>query len=61
MELYRTIPRTYTIQLDFHQLFKPVRKIGQGASSVVYQVVRKVDNVRLAVKAFRKSAYFEMA
>ena len=60
MELYRTFARTYTIQLDFHQLFKPVRKIGQGATSVVYMVNRKADDMPLAVKAFKKSAYFQM-
>jgi serine/threonine protein kinase len=61
IELYRTFPRTYTIQLDFHQLFKPVRRIGQGATSVVYQVVRFADKQPLAVKAFKKSTYYSVA
>ena len=58
MELYRTLPRSYTTHLDFHRLFKPLRKIGQGLTSTVYQVNRLIDNRRLAVKAFKKSSYF---
>lgn len=61
LELYRTIPKTYTIQQDFHQLFKPIRKIGQGLTSTVYQALRLVDKTYVAVKAFKKSAYFAMA
>lgn len=58
MELYRTLAKTYTTQLDFHNQFKPFRKIGQGLTSTVYEVNRLVDNKRLAVKAFKKSHYF---
>jgi serine/threonine protein kinase len=58
MELYRTLPRSYTTHLDFHRLFKPLRKLGQGLTSTVYQVNRLIDNRLLAVKAFKKSSYF---
>ena len=58
IELYRIFGRTYTTQLDFHQLFKPLRKIGQGLTASVYQVSRNIDSATLAVKAFKKSIYF---
>lgn len=58
IEFYRSFAKTYTTHLDFHSLFKPLRKIGQGLTSTVYQVNRLIDNKILAVKAFKKSSYF---
>jgi hypothetical protein len=52
------MPKTYTIQLDFHQLFKPIKKVGQGLTSTVYQAIRKIDKAPVAVKAIKKSVYF---
>ena len=61
IELYRILQRTYTTQLDFHNLFKPVKKIGHGLTATVYQIKRFLDNSTLAVKAFKKSIYFASA
>jgi hypothetical protein len=61
IELYRILPKTFTTQLDFHSLFKPLRKVGQGLTAAVYKVTRLVDENLLAVKAFKKSAYFSSA
>lgn len=61
IELYRIVGRTFTVQLDFHQHFRPIRKIGQGLTATVYQVNRNCDNATLAVKAFKKSIYFSSA
>lgn len=31
------------IQIDFHQKFKPLRKLGKGATAAVYSAVRTRD------------------
>ena len=59
MELYRTLPKTGLTQLNFHKLFKPIRKIGSGLTATVYKVRRVVDGAIMAVKAFKKSEYFQ--
>ena len=46
------------IQKDFHQKFKPLRKLGKGATAAVYSAVRQRDSSVVAVKAFNKSAHF---
>jgi hypothetical protein len=46
------------IQKDFHQKFKPVRKLGKGATAAVYSAVRTRDGAVVAVKAFNKSTQF---
>ena len=61
IELYRIFAKSYTTQLDFHNLFKPERKIGHGLTCTVYRIKRHLDNSTLAVKAFKKSSYFSSA
>jgi serine/threonine protein kinase len=46
------------IQIDFHQKFKPLRRLGNGATAAVYSAVRTRDGEIVAVKAFNKSKQF---
>lgn len=41
-------------QSGFHSCFKPLRKLGSGASASVYEVVRLEDGARFAAKVFCK-------
>lgn len=41
-------------QIGFHNLFKPLRKLGKGGFATVYEVQRLTDNKLFAVKAFSK-------
>ena len=41
-------------QLGFHQLYKPIKKVGKGGFATVYEVERLSDGAHLAVKAFSK-------
>lgn len=43
-------------QYGFHQLYKPIRKLGSGGFANVYEVERLTDKERFACKAFSKSA-----
>ena len=43
-------------QHGFHKLYKPLRKLGSGASATVYEVVRLTDNQHFAAKAFTKNS-----
>ena len=61
IELYRIFSRANVTLLDFHNLYKPMRKIGQGLTATVYLVNRNCDNQTFAVKAFKKSTYFASA
>ena len=45
-------------QRGFHEIFKPIKKIGKGNFASVYLVVRHEDNKKLAVKAFSKEAVY---
>lgn len=38
----------------FHELFKPLKKIGRGGFATVYLVRKNEDNKNYAVKAFSK-------
>lgn len=41
-------------QGGFHRQFKPVRKLGRGASASVYEIASLEDGRRLAAKVFSK-------
>lgn len=41
-------------QMNFHSQYKPVRKIGKGATAMVYEMARLEDGQRFAAKAFSK-------
>jgi len=45
-------------QRGFHELFKPIRKLGKGNFASVYEVERVTDLRRFAVKAFSKQNTF---
>jgi len=41
-------------QLGFHQLFRPIKKLGSGGFATVYEAERLSDRKHFAVKAFSK-------
>ena len=41
-------------QRGFHSQFKPICKLGKGNFATVYEVVRREDDAKFAVKAFSK-------
>lgn len=41
-------------QVGFHQLFRPIKKIGAGGFAAVYEAERLSDQKHFAVKAFSK-------
>lgn len=41
-------------QRGFHELFKPIKKIGKGNFATVYLVIRHEDGGKYAAKAFSK-------
>lgn len=41
-------------QRGFHELFKPVKRVGKGSFASVYLVVKYEDGKEYAVKAFSK-------
>jgi hypothetical protein len=45
-------------QRGFHELFKPIKKLGKGNFASVYEVERVTDLRRFAVKAFSKQNTF---
>jgi len=45
-------------QRGFHELFKPIRKLGKGNFASVYEVERVTDLRKFAVKAFSKQNTF---
>ena len=45
-------------QRGFHQLFKPIRKIGKGNFASVYLAIRLEDDRKFAIKAFSKEATY---
>ena len=52
------ILRTLLVQRGFHELFKPVKKLGSGSFATVFEVRRYEDNKKFAVKAFSKNHMF---
>lgn len=45
-------------QKGFHEMFKPLKKLGKGNFASVYEVERLTDGARFAVKAFSKQSCF---
>lgn len=41
-------------QRGFHEMFRPIRKLGKGNFATVYEAERLSDGLRFAVKAFSK-------
>lgn len=41
-------------QRGFHELFKPIKKIGKGNFASVYLAIRLEDDKKFAIKAFSK-------
>ena len=45
-------------QKGFHEMFKPIRKLGKGNFASVYEAERLTDGKKFAVKAFcKKNSY----
>jgi serine/threonine protein kinase len=45
-------------QRGFHELFKPIKKIGKGNFASVYLAIRLEDDKKFAIKAFSKEATY---
>ena len=45
-------------QRGFHELFRPIKKIGKGNFATVYLVVKHEDGRKYAVKAFSKEGIY---
>lgn len=45
-------------QRGFHELFKPIKKIGKGNFASVYLAIRLEDERKFAIKAFSKEATY---
>jgi len=45
-------------QRGFHELFKPIKKIGKGNFASVYLAIRLEDDRKFAIKAFSKEATY---
>lgn len=45
-------------QKGFHEMFKPIKKLGKGNFASVYEVERLTDGSKYAVKAFSKQSCF---
>lgn len=45
-------------QRGFHELFKPIKKIGKGNFASVYLAIRVEDDKKFAIKAFSKEATY---
>lgn len=45
-------------QKGFHEIFKPIKKLGKGNFASVYEVERLTDSKKFAVKAFSKQNTF---
>jgi serine/threonine protein kinase len=51
---WRNFLETKINQRGFHELFKPIKKIGKGNFASVYLVIKHEDGKKYAVKAFSK-------
>lgn len=54
MKEWRDILATQVNQRGFHELFKPIKKIGKGNFASVYLALRLEDDKKFAIKAFSK-------
>ena len=57
-QVWRSTLKGHLNQTNFHQEFKPVKKIGKGNFASVYLVERIKDGKEFAVKAFSKENSF---
>ena len=49
----------YIVRKDFHEFFKPIRKIGKGNFATVYLAEDIKAHRRVAIKAFMKEVAFK--
>lgn len=56
--IWREILAKKINQRGFHELFKPIKKIGKGNFATVYLVNKLEDNQKYAVKAFSKEGTY---
>ena len=54
LKLWKNVLEDRINQRGFHELFKPIKKIGKGNFASVYLAERKEDCRMVAVKAFSK-------
>lgn len=58
LKIWRGILGSRLNQRGFHELFKPIKKIGKGNFASVYLAIRLEDEKKFAVKAFSKEATY---
>jgi hypothetical protein len=56
--VWRDILGSKLNQRGFHEIFKPIKKIGKGNFATVYLVIKHEDGKKYAVKAFSKEAAY---
>lgn len=54
IERWRNNLGKFLNQRNFHQIFKPIKKIGKGNFASVYLVIKNEDKNCYAAKAFSK-------
>ncbi len=55
---WRDILASKLNQRGFHELFKPLKKLGKGSSAVVYLVLKEEDQKKYAAKSFSKEVTY---
>ena len=58
MRLWRDSLAERINQRGFHELMKPIKKIGKGNFASVYLATRLEDQLKFAIKAFSKEATY---
>lgn len=58
VKAWRDVLATKLNQRGFHELLKPIKKIGKGNFASVYLAVRLEDEKKFAIKAFSKQATY---
>lgn len=58
LKVWRDVLAGKLNQRGFHELFKPIKKIGKGNFASVYLAIRLEDERRFAIKAFSKEATY---
>jgi serine/threonine protein kinase len=58
LKLWRDAMSSRLNQRGFHELFKPIKKIGKGNFASVYLAIRLEDEKKFAIKAFSKEATY---
>ena len=54
----RELGKKYIVQKGFHKSYKAVKRVGKGATAFVYSAIRHLDGKDVAIKSFKRSAYF---